>query len=31
MIIDPDGHMWTIATHVKDIAMEDVVIPPTVN
>jgi PhnB protein len=31
MIIDPDGHMWTIATHVKNIAVEDMVIPPSVN
>jgi uncharacterized glyoxalase superfamily protein PhnB len=27
LIIDPDGHSWSIATHVKDIAMKDMKIP----
>jgi PhnB protein len=27
LIIDPDGHSWTIATHVKNIAMKDMKIP----
>jgi PhnB protein len=29
IVVDTDGHCWMLATHVKDIAFEDMVMPET--